>query len=48
MEEQKVILSENLEQTLTEAIQTVPHDRLFIVCDTNTRKRCLHLVSDFE
>ena len=48
MEEQKVILSENLEQTLTEAIQTVPHDRLFIVCDTNTRKLCLPLVSGFE
>ena len=48
MEEQKVILSENLDQTLTKAIQAVPHDRLFIVCDTNTHKLCLPLVSDFE
>ncbi len=48
MEEQKVILSERLEQTLTEAVQTVPHDRLFIVCDTNTHKLCLPLVSGFE
>ncbi len=48
MEEQKVILSERLEQTLTEAVQTVPHDRLFIVCDTNTYKLCLPLVSGFE
>ena len=48
MEEQKIILSECLEQTLTEAVQTVPHDRLFIVCDTNTHKLCLPLVSGFE
>ena len=48
MEEQKVILSERLEQTLTEAVQTVPHDRLFIVCDTNTHKLCLPLVSGDE
>ena len=48
MEEQKVILSENLERTLTEAIQNVPHDRLFVICDTNTHELCLPLVSDFD
>ena len=48
MEEQKVILSENLERTLTEAIQSVPHDRLFVICDTNTHKLCLPLVSGFD
>ena len=48
MEEQKVILSENLEQTLTEAVQSTPHDRLFVICDTNTHELCLPLVSDFD
>ena len=48
MEEQKVILSENLEQTLTEAVQSTPHDRLFVICDTNTHELCLPLVSGFE
>ncbi|MCR4957413.1 MAG: 3-dehydroquinate synthase [Prevotella sp.] len=47
MEEQKVILSEHLEQTLTEVIQTMPHDRLFVVCDSNTRGFCLPLMREF-
>ena len=47
MEEQKVILSENLEKTLTEAIRKVVHDRLFVVCDRRTRTCCLPVVSDF-
>ena len=47
MEEQKVILSEHLEQTLTEVIQTMPHDRLFVVCDSNTRGYCLPLMREF-
>ena len=46
MEEQKVILSENLERALTEVIQTTPHDRLFVICDTNTRNLCLPLTWD--
>ena len=45
--QQKVILSENLELTLTEEVQAMPHDRLFIVCDTNTHHLCLPLVSSF-
>ena len=48
MEQQKVILSENLEKPLSEAIQSVPHDRLFVICDTNTHEFCLPLVSNFE
>ena len=48
MEEQKVILSENLEQTVTEAVQSTPHDRLFVICDTHTHELCLPLVSGFE
>ena len=48
MEEQKVILSENLEQTVTEAVQSTPHDRLFVICDTHTHELCLPLVSSFE
>ena len=48
MEPQKVILSENLRQSLTEAIGEVKHDRLFVLCDETTREACLPVVADFE
>ena len=48
MEPQKVILSENLRQSLTEAIGEVRHDRLFVLCDETTREACLPVVADFE
>jgi 3-dehydroquinate synthase len=48
MEPQKVILSENLRQSLTEAIGEVRHDRLFVLCDETTREACLPVVTDFE
>ena len=48
MEPQKVILSENLRQSLTEAIGEVRHDRLFVLCDETTREVCLPVVADFE
>mgnify|MGYP002623152593 CR=1 FL=1 len=48
MEEQKVILSENLEQSLTDALSACRHDKLFVLCDRITRDYCLPVVRDYD
>lgn len=48
MAKQTVILSENLEQVLTKTIQTIPYDRLFVVCDITTRDLCLPVVKEYK
>jgi 3-dehydroquinate synthase len=48
MEPQKVIISHNLRQSLTEAIGECYHDRLFILTDDTTRQLCLPLVEGYE
>lgn len=45
MEEQKIIISVNLEQAVTQAVGEVAHDRLFVVCDRLTRDYCLPQIS---
>ena len=47
MEEQKVIISENLEPALTEAIGECKADRVFVLTDTTTQRLCWPLVSGF-
>lgn len=47
MNPQKVIISENIGQSLTEAIAECPHDKLFVLCDETTRKLCLPVVEPF-
>ena len=47
MEPQKVIISEDLQQALTNAIAEVSHDRLFVLTDETTRQLCLPVVADF-
>jgi 3-dehydroquinate synthase len=47
MEQQRVIISDNLQQTLTAAIAECPHDRLFVLTDTTTQQLCLPLVAAF-
>lgn len=47
MEPQKVIISENLRQTLTAAIAECPHDGLFVLTDETTLQLCLPAVADF-
>lgn len=44
MNPQKVIISDNLEQSLTAAIAECPHDRLFVLCDETTRQLCFPVV----
>ena len=44
MEPQKLILSEDLEQSLSQAIAECSHDRLFVLTDETTRRLCLPLI----
>jgi 3-dehydroquinate synthase len=47
MTPQKVIIAEDLEQSLAEAIAECKHDRLFILVDETTEKLCLPVVAGF-
>lgn len=44
---QKVIISENLERDLVNAIAECEHDRIFILTDTTTHEKCLPKIQDF-
>jgi len=48
MEKQKIIISKDLCQSLTQAIDEVKHDLLFVLCDETTEHLCLPVVRDFE
>ena len=48
MEPQRIIFSRQMEQSLSDAIASQPHDRLFVLCDTTTSECCLPLVAGFE
>ena len=48
MEDQKVIISQQLEETLKKAVATCERDRLFILVDENTSKLCLPLISTMD
>ena len=47
MEAQKVIISQDLEQALSQAIAECKHDRLFVLTDETTRQLCLPVVSGY-
>ncbi len=46
MPRQNIVLSENLEQHLTTAVQQLRPDRCFVLTDTNTQRLCLPLLRD--
>ena len=48
MEQQRVIFSKDLRQSLTDAVSLCPHDKLFILTDETTRQCCLPVVSDID
>ena len=48
MEKQKVIISRNLEENLTKAIEECKHDRLFVLMDETTGKCCWDVVKNFD
>ena len=47
MEQQRVIISHDLQQSLTQEVNACPHDRLFVLTDETTQRYCLPLVKDF-
>lgn len=47
MEKQKIILSEQLETALSEAIADCKADKVFVLTDQTTREKCLPVVSEF-
>lgn len=48
MEQQKVIFSENLRQTLEQAVSESAHDRLLVLVDETTRDCCLPVIRDYD
>ena len=48
MEKQKIIISQDLRQSLTQAIDEVKHDLLFVLCDETTERLCLPVIKDFD
>lgn len=44
---QNIILVENLERDLTNAINAVSHDRLFVLTDTTTSQLCWSVIKDY-
>lgn len=48
MEPQKVIISEDLQLSLIQAIAEVEHDRLFVLTDETTHSLCLPVVANFD
>lgn len=48
MDKQEVILCQELEKSLTEAIGKCPHDHLFVLTDECTHRLCLPKVKDFS
>ena len=48
MNPQKVIIAENLEQSLTTAINECEHDRIFLLADETTERLCLPVIADFD
>lgn len=48
MKEQKVIISHQLEEALSAAVEACERDRLFFLVDENTQRHCLPLVVDMD
>jgi len=48
MNPQKVIIAEDLEQSMAEAVRQCAHDRLFILADETTERLCVPLVAGFS
>ena len=48
MEQQRVILSHDIQKSLTTEVNNCPHDRLFVLTDETTRQCCLPLIASYE
>ena len=48
MNRQKVVIAEQLDESLTEAVKACEHDRVFILADETTERCCLPVVEEFD
>ncbi len=48
MVKQQIVISDNIEKSLTQAIGECPHDRLFVLVDEITESLCLPVVAGLE
>jgi len=48
MDRQKVIISNDLQQALSNAIAECPHDKLFVLVDETTHQLCLPVIAGFD
>ena len=48
MDRQKVIISNDLQQALSNAIAECPHDKLFVLVDKTTHQLCLPVIAGFD
>ncbi len=48
MNRQKVVIAEQLDESLTEAVEACEHDRVFILADETTERCCLPVVEGFD
>ncbi|MBO4825984.1 MAG: 3-dehydroquinate synthase, partial [Prevotella sp.] len=46
--EQRIIISQNLQQELAQAIAECEHDKLFVLVDETTREACWPLISNYR
>lgn len=47
MQDQVIIESQNLEEALTRAVESIPHDRLFLLSDSNVERDVFPLIGGF-
>ena len=47
MDEERIVISRNLQEDLVLALSECEHDRLFVLTDTNTTEHCWPLIKDF-
>lgn len=48
MKKQKVLISENLKESLSSVLQSLQYDKVFILTDNHTQTHCLPLIKDLE
>ena len=48
MDRQKVIISNDLQKALSDAIAECPHDKLFVLVDETTHQLCLPVIAGFD
>ncbi|MCD8318524.1 MAG: 3-dehydroquinate synthase [Paraprevotella sp.] len=48
MQKQDIIISQNLEESLAQAINRIPHDKLFVLTDETTQTQCWPVIAGLD